>query len=197
MLCVAAMIVRCLFLLLALLAASRAGEPSPDPGGGRRQFRESTTYPYVFEPVHYLEQGPPKPLRFGEKANDCARHNPPALPPEAKKDKAVPPSVSVPALTQPFAAALPPETKAQPAPPPSPEAKPAPEHAPESKPAVPPAAPEQVPEALDTSKYPDEVVDYFKNPYNVPKSRKHFFDTIFEPAAAPTPDASKATYRQE
>jgi len=177
--------------LLLFAATAWAGEAMRPAAGPRQEFRQRKTYPYVFEPVPYLENGAPPPLRFGELSSDHAKHNPPALP-EAAKPKAEPTPKPLP---QPKAEPTP-EPKPQPTPEPSP--KPSSEEA--NKPLFPPpenAQPVPPPDSLDMTKYPAEVVDIFKNPYNAPSSRKRFFDPVFEPAQTQKAPASKATYREE
>ena len=52
-------------------------------------------------------------------------------------------------------------------------------------------------EAADFEKAPDEVLEYYKNPYNAPHPHVHLFDPIFEPAVVHKAPPGKATYRQE
>lgn len=182
------------FLLLFFVVGTTIAGESVRPA--RQEFRMRKTYPFVFEPVPYLENGAPPPLRFGDSSDECSRHNPPLLSPEAKGDKPEPTPAPKPTPAES-------DPKAQSTPAPSPAAANS-STTTEAKPAYPPPTngqPAPSADSLDMSQYPDEVVDYFKDPYNLPKSRKHFFEPIFEPAVAPNPNPipkpSKATYRQE
>ena len=193
------------FVLPLLLVTATVWAGDNFPATPRQEFRQRKTYPYIFEPVPYLENGVPPPLRFVESLADCSRRNPPPLPKPTPKPtpKLLPtpspaPSASpLPSTPEP----TPDPAKAQPTPEPPPS-MPSREDLSPAQPAFPapenaqPVAPDN---SLDMTKYPAEVVDIFKNPYNVPKSHKHVFDPIFEPAQpppAPIP-TSKATYRQE
>ncbi len=153
----------------------------------RREFRQRSTYPFVFEPVSYLANGGPKPLRFGEPIADCAHRDAPPLPKPAEK-KEEPPSTGQTAHPDASTAATPAaenriESKSSTAPP---------EHAPDGSAPVPLPA-----DAPDFNKTPDEVLEYYKNPYNAPHPNRHLFDPIFEPAVMQKGERSKATYRSE
>lgn len=156
-----------IIVLLLLALPLQAGVDSQTPQ--RVVFTQRKSYPHIFVPIPYLELGKPPAIRFLATAQ--LRRNPPLLP--------------------------------SPTPSPTPLNSQKPLDAPESEvPAFPPpqAAPPQVtqptpsPEALDLSKYPSEVSEFFKNPYNIPKYRRRFLEPIFEPAQPPP---SKATYQQQ
>lgn len=190
------------FLLFFLAITAWAGDviPAASTPGPRKEFRRSKTYPYIFEPVPYLENGVPPTLRFGESSADCSTHNPPPLPKAAQ----APPTKSSTSPKPEAPASKGDSHQAQPAP--TPAATPAIPDPRPPEPAFPPpqnAQPVTPADALDMTKYPSEVIDVFKNPYNAPKSRKRLFDPVFEPAQAPqngqAPKApsSKAVYQQE
>jgi hypothetical protein len=166
-------------LLFAAMTVLPLGAPlrAGDDGGPRREFHQSAAYPYTFVPVSYLETGGPKMMRYAETEPGCAHHDAPLLPtpsptptPTAKADekaeakKEVAPAVS--------------PVPAQPTPPPA---------------AYPP--PEDAPAAgnPDLTRMPEEVMSYFKNPYNAGPRGHHLFDPIFEPGYHEGPK-SKATY---
>ncbi len=177
-----------LFWMLAL--SVWAGDSGPSAPAPRREFRQSKTTPYIFIPVAYLENGAPVPLRFEWSCSDGVRPNPPRVP----KPTPTPTPLATPS----------------PSSSPTPEARHTPEPLPvppiqEPVPAFPPpenAQPVPQGEALDLTRYPAEVVNIFKNPYNIPKARKKFLEPVFEPAQPPStqqsgkPGGSKATYRQ-
>ena len=52
-------------------------------------------------------------------------------------------------------------------------------------------------DAPDFEKAPDEVLEYYKNPYTAPHPHLHLFDPIFEPAVVHKAPPSKAAYRQQ
>jgi hypothetical protein len=191
-----------IFFLTALTCTGYAGGDARR--AGRQEYKQSKTYPYIFEPVAYLTNGGPVAMRFGPPTDACTNHTPPALPKEKKADAADKPAkgTAEPAATP----------KPEPTPPVSDKQATSadPANALESRtpkmqdlnigPAFPP--PENAPivskeETLDMSKYPAEVIDILKNPYNVPKSHTRFFDPVFEPAQIQTGPASKATFREE
>ena len=154
-----------LALLLFLSLSLKAGVNSTPPQGPERVvFTQSKTYPYIFVPIPYLELGQPPALRF--LATPSLRRNPPPVP--------------------------------APTPSPTPHSTPVPSNKQEPKePAFPPPQPPQptpTSEALDLSKYPSEVSEFFKNPYNIPKYRRRFLEPVFEPGQPPP---SKATYDQQ
>ena len=158
----------------------QAGSDEPEPVVARREFRQSNVYPYVFEPVSYLVTGGPKAMRFAQAETECAHRDAPALP--IATPTPTPESKMPPGGPEPDAAA--------------PVAKPAPvavEPTPIA-PAFPPPANAQAAGRPDLSKMPDEVMNYFKNPYSGPRG-PHLFDPIFEPGYHEGP-ASKATYQE-
>jgi hypothetical protein len=62
-------------------------------------------------------------------------------------------------------------------------------------PAYPPPANAPVAGSPDLNKVPEEVMSYFKNPYNAGPHGPHLFDPIFEPGYHDGPK-SKATYQE-
>jgi hypothetical protein len=176
------------FLPVVLGAALvRGGDEVRQPE--RREFRQRPTYPFVFEPVAYLANGGPQPLRFGAPIADCSHRDAPPLPKQAEKKNdqsaagqtepaTAETTGSKPASTQTVSGAK--STALEPA------------YQPQGSAPVP-----LPPEAPDFNKTPDEVLEYYKNPYNPPHPRQHLFDPIFEPAVVHKAEASKATYRQE
>lgn len=183
-----------LFSLVAFFAAIRlasGGDGSSAPN--RKMFRQSATFPHVFEAVSYLENGGPVPLRFGAPIVDCSQRTPPALTLAKKTDDKAEQKIDTAAVAQ---TAEKPEVVTT-------EAK---SHVPataEPNQEQPAAYPPPVsgpaalsPENPDFNRAPDEVLEFYKNPYNTPHSNQHLFDPIFEPAAVHTAPPSKATYRQ-
>lgn len=177
-------------VLAALGLLARAGDNEARPPL-RKEFRQQAQYPYVFEPVAYLENQGPAPMRFGPPMVDCSHHTPPHLPaakpspspsptPEPKKEKTAAPVDNTGQKPQ-----TPPPTEQKPAP--SAAAYPPPQGAP-----TPPA-----PDNVDFNQMPDEVLEFFKNPYNSVPNGHRLFDPIFEPALMHTAPRSKATYHQE
>lgn len=180
---------------LAFTALAHAGSDDVRPANSasvRREFRQSKTYPYVFEPVSYLENGEPVPLQFGPAAEDCSHRNAPALPANASgaakvndsKQSANTASMPAAAKTKTVAAATV-ETPAQE------------DHA-ESAAYPPPAAAAPAQASTDDgdfTKIPDEVVTYFKDPYIIVKGSHRFTDPIFEPAKMQSGPKSSATYQ--
>ncbi len=165
-----------LFALLAIaLFPSRL--PAGDGGGPpapRQEFRQSTVYPYIFVPVSYLETGGPKQMRFARAIAECAHRDPPPLP-AATPAPAISPIVDLPENKEPA-----PIVTVVPVAPPTPPAFPPPVDAPAAG-------------GPDLTKMPDEVVTYFKNPYNSGPRGPHLFDPIFEPGYHEGPK-SKASY---
>ena len=160
--------------VLSLPSLLCAGDDGVQP---RREFRQSTAYPYVFEPVSYLATAGPKPMRFTQVEPGCSRRDAPLLPvptPSPEPDHAAVPA-------EPTAAA--PATSPAPV---APEPTPIP-------PAFPPPTNAQSAGSPDLNKMPDEVMTYFKNPYNSGPRGPHLFDPIFEPGYHQGP-ASKASY---
>lgn len=166
----------------------RAGENEARPAL-RKEFRQQGQYPYVFEPVAYLENQGPVPMRFGLPTVDCSAHNPPPLP--AAKPSPSPTPEPKKAETAASDKNTQPKTQA----PPVPEQKSA-----SPQPAYPPpqSAPTPVsPDNVDFDQMPDEVLEFFRNPYNSVPNSHRLFDPIFEPAIMHKAPPSKATYRQE
>jgi hypothetical protein len=152
------------------LKAGDGGVPAP-----RREFRQSEGYPYTFVPVTYLETGGPKGMRFAQHEGDCSHRDAPALPsptpiPESKPVTEYPESqaAATTAATGPTPVAV--------------------------APAFPPPANAPSAAGPDLTRMPDEVMSYFKNPYNSEPRGAHLFDPIFEPVYHQGPQ-SKATYQ--
>lgn len=174
----------------------------------RKEFKQSPTYPYTFVPVCYLEDGGPQPMRFGLAVVDCGRHNaPPLTPAAAGTEKAVIAAALVPTPNPPLAqqgtgeaVTTDPTTIEAGAPPPlvtPPLITPLPAYPPGNfRPVLPDGE-------LDFNKQPNEVMEFFKDPYNVPGNRGRYIDPVFEPAYNPsdnpihTGPTSRATYREE
>jgi len=136
-------------------------------------------------------------MRYGEPAIDCAHRSAPDLPIAAKVingQKAPEPEKSAALVPEPTPI---PQPKASPTPQatpsPTPQSSPAPEEAsPSAAYPVPDNAPTQNAKGeADFSKAPDEVVGYFRNPYNFVPDSHRFFDPIFEPAQ-PQPGQGQA-----
>ncbi len=198
------------FALAAIGLAARAGNDSTEVRPAlRKDFRQQDQYPYIFVPVAHLENGP-VPMRFGAPANDSS----PRVPPPAPSPTPSPtPKPAPSAPEQPQAAQSPTPNKAviaappvkyvgQPEPSPTPGAdpstpvssgaSPAPEYPP------PDAGPTPIPQGqADFEQMPDEVLDFFRNPYNSAPNSHRLFDPIFEPATTQKAPPSKATYKQE
>src|SRR5689334_238327 len=51
-----------------------------DGGEPRREFRQSSSYPYTFVPVSYLQTGGPKDMRSAPVIGECAHREGPLLP---------------------------------------------------------------------------------------------------------------------
>lgn len=157
----------------------------------RKEFRQSSTYPFVFEPVCYLENGGPLPLRFGAPIADCSHRDAPPLP-KPPENKAEQPAAGE---TEPLktetettqAKSSPVDVEAQ-----SKASAPAGAYPPQTS--TPAALP---PDKPDFTKAPEEVMEYYKNPYKAPDPNRHLFDPIFEPAVVHKGPPSKATYREE
>lgn len=188
---------------LGILAAATLGTAAPLWAGGdgnnapRREFRQSPNYPYTFVPVTYLENGGPHPMRFGPATVDCSQHNPPPLTPEAagKTDKKEP---EAPAPAPPITAddIKPPTVNAT-----SPEPVPV---QPAPAPVYPPGPPRVLPDGeIDLNRPPNEVMQFFQDPYFVPPNRGRYIDPIFDPAYNPADNPvhlgpkSRAIYREE
>ena len=170
------------FAVFNLLARAGDNEPAPQ---ARKEFRQMKQYPYTFMPVAYLENQGPEAMRFGMPANDCSRHDPPPLPtpkpapvqeptPTPAPKKVTPPPTPAPQLPAPQA-------------PTGGEAQAEPEYPP----------PQDGPGSADFKHTPDEVMAYFKNPYNNSPNSHRLFDPLFEPAFVHKAPPSKTGYQQE
>lgn len=164
---------------LLLIAAAGLCAPRLCPAGDavaapRKQFRQSTGYPFVFRPECYLATTGPAPLRFATAAPACdERSKAPKLPAPTPK----------------------------PEPPKSDDAKSAPAQeapAPGPAPAYPPPAngPANRDQA-DLTRVPDEVLEFFRDGGAHSATRHYLFDPIFMPAQPNELPKSKATYRKE
>jgi hypothetical protein len=161
-------------------SVARAGGDDLTP---RKQFRQSSTYPFVFRPDCYLATSGPVPLRFAAAGPVCHERRAPALTLAAKGTPKEEPATPV--------------EKAAPAPAPAPAATSdlsAPAALDPAFPAPTDAQPPR-PSTLDFSKVPDEVLEYFKNTEGRPLRRDYLFDPIFQPALPNDLPKSKATYR--
>lgn len=163
--------------------------PAPVKAGGgddknvvvRREFHESSGYPYVFVPVSYLETGGPNKMRFAQVQAECSHRDAPPLPaatptptPTVKSTE----SPTEPEMKDSHTASAAAATEPRPTPIP---------------PAFPPPTDAPAAGGPDLTKVPDEVMSYFKNPYNSGPRGPHLFDPIFEPTYHQGPP-SKATY---
>jgi hypothetical protein len=172
--------------LCALENSAGAGEQELK-AGGRKEFHLSCEYPYVYQPASYLKVQPPVAMRYGEPAIDCSHRAAPQLPAAAKganeqEDKTATPEKSA----APAASPAPPAPQAAASPTPAEEVTTASAAAAPAYP-VPDNAPVQSPKgSADFTKAPDEVVSYFRNPYNFVPDSHRFFDPIFEPAQPQT-----------
>ena len=208
-----------LFFCLALAAVnlpSKAGKDDDASQPPRKEFRQQAQYPYIFQPVAYLSNQGPVPLRFGVPADDGSRHNPPALPTpkpspspadETKPAEIADPDNTTRQKSQPSPAPAKPGPSPAPAQPsPTPAASPAPAQQPPSfsdpsqAPDYPPpqdAPNTPTPDQPDFNRMPDEVLDFFRNPYNSVPNAHRVFDPLFQPAVIQKAPPSKATYKQE
>lgn len=176
--------------LLGLFSTGFAGDATPRRE--RQEFHQSANYPYIFEPVNYLLAQGPAPMRYGPPASEPALRSAPVLPKieppkiaksvpsdNAATDKTTEAETTITAASAPDATE--PSSKVNVPPP----AYPVPQNAPAS------AAPNEA----DFGKTPDEVVGYFRNPYNFVPDSHRFFDPIFEPAQMQKGPPSKAVYK--
>ena len=138
----------------------------------RQQFKESTSYPFIFKAESYLASRGPLPMRFASAGPSCETRRPPAPPVVAKGEATTEPSVS----------------------PAKPPAEPQSEPAPAS---TTPAEATPKREQPDFSKVPDEVLDFFKNTEGRPVRRAYLFDPIFQPVTPDDLPKSKATSQQK
>jgi len=169
---------RPLLALLCTLGAVRGGGTAVE----RQEFKQSTTYPYVFRPICYLATSGPLALRFSVSPPECGDRRAPALPPAAKNTP-------------------------KPEPPPAPVTPPPVEPKPaaitmssgEAAPAYPPPtnAPAPKPATVDFAQFPAELVEAFKRGRDSVEARNYLFDPIFQPALPQDLPTSKATYRQK
>ena len=141
----------------------------------RKQFKQSSTYPYVFRPECYLATTGPVPLRFAPGPPHCPERVVPPFPvtPKVEANSAVVPAPKV-------------EPPPPPVPPPVAPAHPVPDNAP-----VPPHG------ELDLNRVPDEVLDFFRSTEGRTVTRNYLFDPIFQPALPNELPKSKATYQQK
>jgi hypothetical protein len=144
----------------------------------RREFRQSSVYPYTFLPVSYLQTGGPKAMRFAAAQGECAHRDAPLLP---SPTPAPSPITKTTAESTQEAHTI----VAASSPAPTPNLPP---------PAYPPPTNAPAAGGPDFSKVPDEVMSYFKNPYNVGPHGPHLFDPIFEPGYSEGPK-SQATFQ--
>jgi hypothetical protein len=152
-------------------SASFAGD-STDPAAPRKEFRQRRDYPFTFEAVSYLAVEGPKPMRFAEAQPECGNHDAPPLPaPKPTPEKKVAVTASGDSK----------KTETQKA------------MSTTNPPAFPPPANAPSVGGPDLTKMPDDVMTYFKNPYNAGPRGEHLFDPIFEPGMSQGPP-SKATY---
>lgn len=165
------------FLLLALsaaLPATWAGESM----AARKEFHQSSTYPFVFRADSYLAGPGPAPMRFAPSAPHCPERNAPPLTGAAKgadqQDAAAAAKIAA-------ATAAANDAATAPAP-----AHPAPANAAQA-----------TRNDIDFARVPDEVLDFFKNTEGRPVRRAYLFDPIFQPALPNELPKSKATYQQK
>ena len=181
------------FIFAGLNLLAKAGDNEPDPEA-RKEFHQLKQYPFTFVPVAYLENQGPQPMRFGMPANDCSRHDPPPLP--TPKPAALPEPTPTPTPKKVNAAASNDEKnlKAQAQPPALPASQ-TPTGENQGEPEYPP--PQNGPGSAAFKQTPDEVMAYFKNPYNNSPNSHRLFDPLFEPAFVHKAPPSKATYEQQ
>ena len=153
-------------LTLAVSGLARAGEPVVP----RRQFKETSAYPFIFKADSYLAGRSPLPMRFAAAGPSCETRKPPA-PPSLVKSEAAAESTAT-------------------------DAKPSAEQTAEPAPA---AVVENIVkrEHPDFTKVPDEVLDFFKNTEGRPVRRAYLFDPIFQPVMPNDLPKSKATSQQK
>jgi hypothetical protein len=172
-----------LLLILGTLAGGTAALAGGTDLTPRKQFRQSSTYPFVFRPECYLATAGPVPLRFAAAAPECHDRKAPALTPMAKGIPKEEPATAV--------------EKSPAAPVPPPAAAPDLSAPAALDPAFPAPTDAQPPKTSthDFSKVPDEVLEFFKNTEGRPLRRDYLFDPIFQPALPNDLPKSKATYR--
>lgn len=175
------------FFHLLLIAAAAIG--TADAGETvveRREFKQSTTYPYVFRPVCYLATSGPVPLRFAVNPPDCGDRRAPKLTAAAKSNPkpalSATPDAPIPGIAResiPAPIAPPPATSTPPAFPP------------------PTNAPAPKPTAVDFSQFPADLVEAFKKGREAGDTRNYLFDPIFQPALPDDLPKSKATSKEK
>lgn len=154
-------------LAIGVTASLRAGEPVV----ARQQFKESTTYPFVFKAEGYLASKGPLPMRFASAGPKCEQRQPPPPPVIAKKETPADGNASESKLP----AELPPPAES-------------------GEKAIEVSTKREQP---DFSKVPDEVLDFFKNTEGRPVRRAYLFDPIFQPVTHDDLPKSKATSVQK
>lgn len=161
---------------LAILSSIALCATSPAWAGervvARQQFKESTTYPFIFKAEGYLATKGPLPMRFGSAPPKCEQRQPPPPPVIAKKEAPSEASTA--------------ETKAATEPQPPLEGA--------GNTTVEVSSKKEQP---DFSKVPDEVLDFFKNTEGRPVRRAYLFDPIFQPVTPDDLPKSKATSVQK
>ena len=159
-----------LWTFIAAMPALYAGDGQ---GGGQRiEFHLSTEFPYIFRPASYLQSQEPVQMRYGEPDRvRASKRTGTACGGQWSKDEAK-------STPEPAKAAASPEVSPSPAPK-------APQAEASATPAfpVPADGPAQIPKGnANFNQTPDEVVGYFRNPYNFVPNSHRFFDPIFDPA---------------
>lgn len=151
--------------LMAVVATARAG----DDAVPRKTFRESRTYPYVFQPEGYLATSGPVPMRFEQALPKFSKRTAPPLPAAARApEKPVLPPI---------------EPKVEPPEKNSKRGKKEELPLPELEP--------------DLGKVPEEVLGFFREKEANPGKRIYLFDPIFQPARPHELPKSKATSIQK
>lgn len=159
-----------------LIAAIVGGIPVANAGDSvvvpRRSFRESKTYPHIFQPEGYLAGSGPMPMHIEQRPAAFSKRTAPPLPDNAKgKEKPLPP--------------LDPKDE---------QADTATEkviHVGKKKDDLP------LPEP-DLGKVPEAVLRFFRDRDGQPQAlQPNLFDPIFQPARASELPKSKATYVQK
>lgn len=176
------------YRLLLVTACGLGTAHAGGSGNERKEFKQSTTYPYVFRPVCYLATSGPVPMRFAVNPPECGDRRAPLLTGAAKSNPK--PELSL-ALDAPI-----PGLAAEPAPAPAPVV---PQPAPSAAPAFPPPAnaPAPKPPAVDFSQFPADLVEAFKKGREAGDSRNYLFDPIFQPALPDDLPKSKATSKEK
>jgi len=181
---------------LAVISAQGGDEDQTGKTPERKEFHMSAIYPYVFSPKGYLQTEEPMPMRYGEPAIDTIHRAAPKLPvaaegtppPDPKQVEASQKKAAEVAAAQAAAeAAAAKNEHVEVATAAGPAAYPVPDNGPNGIPKG----------GADFTKMPDEVVGYFRNPYNFVPDSHRFFDPIFEPAEpqnAQQGPQSSATY---